>query len=108
MAFSQAVVFRTEYGAGCVTDKRRPHPYRTVENWVQLPADGCGGVERGRNRSRRKEVGRRALWAQRACLDSPASIRFSASMSGSSEEFGAGLLVSPHGIYGSRRQRLGD
>ncbi|MEP7309772.1 MAG: hypothetical protein ABJA98_30050 [Acidobacteriota bacterium] len=80
-----------------------PNPYRTVENWAQLPAGRMWGSLSA------VEVDRdgKSVWvAERcggnsACLDSPKVdpiLHFDASGK-LVRSFGAGLLVSPHGIH---------
>jgi sugar lactone lactonase YvrE len=108
MALSQAVVLSqagTPPAAQAVASpvNDAPNPYRTVENWAQLPAGRMWGSLSA------VEVDRdgKSIWvAERcggnsACLDSPAVdpiLHFDASGK-LVKSFGAGLLVSPHGIF---------
>jgi streptogramin lyase len=108
MALSQAVVLSqagTPPAAQAVASpvNEAPNPYRTVENWARLPAGRMWGslsaVEIDRDG--------KSIWvAERcggnsACVDSPAVdpiLHFDASGK-LVKSFGAGLLVSPHGIF---------
>ncbi len=81
-----------------------PNPYRTVENWAQLPAGRTWGSLSAVDIDR---DGKSVWVAERcggnsACLDAPTvdPISFHFDPSGKLvKSFGAGLLVSPHGIY---------
>jgi NHL repeat-containing protein len=92
-------------GAGAPTNDA-PNPYRTVEGWAQLP--------RGRTWGSLSAVDvdkdGKSIWvAERcggnsACLESPTVdpiLHFDAS-GRLLKSFGAGLMVSPHGIYVDR------
>jgi hypothetical protein len=86
------------------------NPYRTVENWAQLPAGRMWGSLSA------VDVGKdgKSIWvAERcggnsACLDSPTVdpiLHFDAS-GRLLKSFGAGLMVSPHGIYVDREGNI--
>jgi len=107
MAISQAVVMSQSNTAPAVSPTNdAPNPYRTVENWAQLPAGRMWGALSAVDIDR---DGKSVWVAERcggnsACLDSPAIdpiLRFDASGK-LVKSFGAGLLVSPHGIYVDR------
>ena len=83
-----------------------PNPYRTVENWAQLPE----GRKWGSLSAVEIDKDGRSIWvAERcggnsACLDSPTVdpiLKFDSSGK-LVKSFGAGMLVSPHGIYVDR------
>ena len=83
-----------------------PNPYRTVENWAQLPE----GRKWGSLSAVEIDKDGKSIWvAERcggnsACLDSPTVdpiLKFDASGK-LVKSFGAGMLVSPHGIYVDR------
>ena len=108
IGLSQAVVFSqstissaTPPAASPVNDA--PNPYRTVENWAQLPEGRMWGSLSAVDVDR---DGKSVWVAERcggnsACLDSPKVdpiLHFDASGK-LVRSFGAGLLVSPHGIY---------
>ena len=94
-----------------------PNPYRSIENWGQLPDGRSLGIDqRGRDRSRRHQrLGRRALRRIRPPSQiesgrsrSPATARtldpilkFDASGK-LVKSFGAGLMLFPHGIHVDR------
>ena len=80
-----------------------PNPYRTVENWAQLPE----GRKWGSLSAVEIDKDGKSIWvAERcggnsACLDSPTVdpiLKFDSSGK-LVKSFGAGMLVSPHGIY---------
>ena len=80
-----------------------PNPYRTVENWAQLPE----GRKWGSLSAVEIDKDGKSIWvAERcggnsACLDSPTVdpiLKFDSS-GRLLKSFGAGMLVSPHGIY---------
>ena len=83
-----------------------PNPYRTVENWAQLPE----GRKWGSLSAVEIDKDGKSIWvAERcggnsACLDSPTVdpiLKFDSSGK-LLKSFGAGMLVSPHGIYVDR------
>jgi sugar lactone lactonase YvrE len=83
-----------------------PNPYRTVENWAQLPE----GRKWGSLSAVDIDKDGKSIWvAERcggnsACLDAPTVdpiLKFDSSGK-LVKSFGAGLLVSPHGIYVDR------
>jgi hypothetical protein len=83
-----------------------PNPYRTVENWAQLPE----GRKWGSLSAVDVDKDGKSIWvAERcggnsACLDAPTVdpiLKFDSSGK-LLKSFGAGLLVSPHGIYVDR------
>ena len=83
-----------------------PNPYRTVENWAQLPE----GRKWGSLSAVEIDKDGKSVWvAERcggnsACLESPnidPILHFDASGK-LLKSFGAGILVSPHGIYVDR------
>src|SRR5438876_7570262 len=83
-----------------------PNPYRTVENWAKLPAGRTWGSLSAVD----IDKDGKSIWvAERcggnsACLDSPTVdpiLKFDSSGK-LLKSFGAGLLVSPHGIYVDR------
>ena len=83
-----------------------PNPYRTVENWAKLPEGRMWGSLSAVD----IDKDGKSIWvAERcggnsACLDSPTVdpiLKFDSSGK-LLKSFGAGLLVSPHGIYVDR------
>jgi sugar lactone lactonase YvrE len=83
-----------------------PNPYRTVENWAQLP----DGRKWGSTSAVEIDKDGKSVWvAERcggnsACLESPTLdpiLKFDSSGK-FVKSFGAGLIVSPHGMYVDR------
>ena len=83
-----------------------PNPYRTVENWAQLPE----GRKWGSLSAVEIDKDGKSVWVgercggNSACIDSPTVdpiLKFDSSGK-LLKSFGAGMLVSPHGIYVDR------
>ncbi len=93
-------------GAGSGATNSGPNPYRTVENWAQLPAGRAWGSLSAVD----VDKDGKSIWvADRCggnslCLESPTVdpiFHFDAN-GRLLKSFGAGLLVSPHGIHVDR------
>jgi hypothetical protein len=93
-------------GAVSVATNNEPNPYRTVENWAQLPAGRAWGSLSAVD----VDKDGKSIWvADRCggnslCLESPTVdpiFHFDAN-GRLLKSFGAGLLVSPHGIHVDR------
>ena len=85
-----------------------PNPYRTVEGWAKLPAGRTWGATSA------VEIARdgRSIWVAERCganscagSELPPILRFNASGK-LVRAFGAGLLLSPHGIFVDRNDNV--